>query len=356
MEEIQVASPAPGGAAAVPPRRSLFGKSRGDLALNSVLVILLLAVLGLGGWLGYSVWAQQQADKMSNPAYRAIAPWQASVKKSPNNAQLRLRLGEVYAQAKMYPEAMTQFRAALKLDPKYAGAYQDIAAVAVMQNDLKTAQGALQQVLVLTNDEFAASNPRREDTYFHLGEIALMQKHYDDAAGYFKAALRIRNDGADTHFDLAKAYEGQGDNGAAEKELKVAVAFDSKYPDAFYELGKLYLADKNYKEAALNLRTAAINAPGSSQPTALLAQIGTADSWIAKAAAAMKAGDLKTADTDAQIAIAIDPNAASAKAYAQILEREGNAAKALKFYTKALELAPKDPDVKAAVARLSKHK
>ncbi len=329
-------------------------KRQNDLALNIVVGVLLVAVLGLGGYFGYSVWLQRQQSRLANPSLRAVELWQKQVKSYPNDASVRVRLGEALASAGQLDDAITQFKAALKIDPKHPGAYMDLAQVASQKKDYASAEGYLQKILELTNDEYADKNPRREEAYFHLGEVTLMEKHYDDAVGYLKAALRIKSSSADSYFRLAQAYEGLGADDNALKQLELAFQFDPKYAEAHYEAGNIFLRKKDNLNAAIQFRLAVTYAPDASEPKQELAKLGTAEDWLVKAQASLKSGKADDAIRDCNMARALDPkDLAAAKLEAQLLEKRGDKKGALQAYKDALALAPSDAEVKAAVARLS---
>jgi tetratricopeptide (TPR) repeat protein len=329
--------------------------SRLDRVLNTAIVVLLVGVLGLAGWFGYSVWSFRQEEQMATPALRSIQDLENRVQTTPNDVSLRVRLGESLAAAGLTDQAVQQLTAALKLDAKHTGAYLDLGLIALGQGDRTNAKQYFQKVVDLTTgSDMQNVNDRREIAFFDLGVIANQEKRYEDAVGFFKEALRIRRDASDSYYNLARSYEGLGDNNAALKQLEIALAFDPNYAQAHYEMGKIYASEGDTINAAVHLATAGRLAPSVDVVQEALAALGTEGSWIAKARQVYASGDLKTAVNAALVARALAPDdVAAVKLHAQILEKKGNRAGALKVYKEAAKLAPQDAEVTAAISRLS---
>ncbi len=214
-----------------------------DTLLRWLVVLGVAVVLGLGGLLGYSVWQARNAEDLSTPAGRAIADLKDRVKATPNDAELRVRLGEALATAGLIDEAIEQFRTAVKLEPE---AHRGLPRPRHHRDAEEAAQdrrGLLQQGRRAHDEQRDArtSTSGRETAFFYLGEIALDAKRYEDAVANFKASLRIRRDASDTYYLLAQALKGMDRNDAALKQLDAALAFDPNYAEAHYLMGEIYL-------------------------------------------------------------------------------------------------------------------
>ena len=101
-------------------RADLSPITRVDAVLRWLVVLGVALVLGLGGLLGYSVWQGKQTESLSTPARRAIADLKKKVKATPNDAELRVRLGEALATAGLVNDAVGQLRVAIKLKPEHS--------------------------------------------------------------------------------------------------------------------------------------------------------------------------------------------------------------------------------------------
>ena len=145
-----------------------------DTILRWLVVVGVAVVLGLAGLLGYSMWQVRNAESLSTPAGRAIQDLKNRVAATPNDAPLRVRLGEALASAGLIDGAVEQFKTAVKLDQKHTGAYLDLGIMAMQEKQRKTAEGYFNKVVELTTgSQFEDINQRRETAFFYLGEIAL---------------------------------------------------------------------------------------------------------------------------------------------------------------------------------------
>ena len=312
-----------------------------------------VAVLAFAAFFAYSVYAQQQADRLSSPTSLAVDALQEQVNAKPGDAELHSRLGEALAAAGQLDKAKQEFLAAIQLNDAYVGAYQNLATVELMQNDYTNSAVHWQKVLDLTADsQMQDVNQRRDLAYFNLGQIALVQKDYVGAVGYFNAALRIRKDASDTYLLLAKAYMGLGQNDQAMDKVNGALTFEPKYAEAHYVRGQLYLAAGDTVSAAWDFRAAVDSAPDNPEAQAAIESLGSYESWYGKAVTASASKDTSAALDAIRIARSIQPDSYDAAMLnGQILEAKGDAKDAVDAYTIALKIRPDDPAATAALSR-----
>lgn len=318
------------------PRRD-SGSDRTDAIFRIAIVALVVAVLALGGFFGYSVYAAKRAEKSATPAQRAIQDLRDAVQKNPNDSAARVRLGEALATAGRLDEAVEQLKVALKIDDKHTGAWLDLGLIAMQEKDPAQAEQYFQKVVELTEGaQYEDVNNRREAALFHLGEIALAEKRYEDAAGFFKGALRIRKDASDTYYLLAQAYQGLDEGDAALEQLDAALAFDPNYAEAHYLYGVILLDKGDLINAAIHLRKAVDLAPTRKEPAEALKKLGTSSAAVDKGRKALEAGDVTGAIEDALLAESIDPkNADAFLLHADALVKKGDKKGALKVLTDA---------------------
>lgn len=330
--------------------------SRADALIRASIVILVAAVLGIALLFGYTIWQTRHEEKTATPAQRALVTLGDLVRKNPNSAAARVRYGEALASAGAYPDAIKQLQAAVKLDPKHTGAWLDLGLIAMQQNDRSTAESYFKKVLELTSgSSFEEINNRREQAYFHLGEIALDAKRYQDAAGYFKASIRIRKDASDSYYLLAQSFRGMGSDNLAIEQLDAALAFDPNYAEAHWLYGEILLAKGDKINAAIHLRRAADLAPERQEPQAALAKLGTAQDAVTAGRTALAEKRLAEALDSALLARALDPKSVDAALlYADVLVAKGEPKQALQVLTEAKTFAPQDAKVAAAIAAIGK--
>jgi len=325
-----------------------------DRVLSAIGAILLVAVLGAAAFLAYSVAEGRAIEQGATPRARLIAELHKQIEASPNDAALRVRLGEAYAAAGQHKEAVKELEAALELNPEHTGAYLILGLVALMQKDYEAADANFLKVIELTEDyEFKNLQLNRELAFYYLGESALDTARYEDAIGYFKAALRMNKASADAYFGLGLAFRGIDDRLAAMDQFEIALTFDPKFAQAHYEMGQLYLAEGDRINAAVHFAEAAMLEPDNPLPAEALASLGTAEEWELKAREALAAGDMDAALEAALITRAlVQDEVAYVVLHAEVLEAMGKREDALDVYAEALTMAPNDTDIQAAISRL----
>ena len=332
--------------------RSRKAKASGsDLMLTRAIQAVVVILVLFAAYFGYSYYQAQQQARLSNPALEVVDQVQKLVDKSPNNAALRVRLGEALAAAGDSNTAKAQLLAALKIDPKTVGAYQDLAEIALTEKNTADAEIYLKKLLDVTADgQFQNINDRREFAFFNLGEITLAQKRWTEAIGYFNAAIKIRKDASDTYLRLAQALNGSGDAAGALEQANIALQFDPKFPEAHYFRGTLYMAQNDTVDAAWDFRAAIDFAPDQQQPKDALAALGTFDKWMAAAQSAYSDGELAVAGDDVSIARSIDPKSyEAAMLHGRILDQQAKYSEAADAYTIALKIKPGDKVAAAAL-------
>jgi len=325
-----------------------------DTVLKGTIAVLLVGILSLGAWFGYSVYADRKAAEDANPALRVMKVIKAQVEKSPNNALLRVRLGEAYAAANDSQQAIEQFNAALKIDPKHSGAYLDLGLLALAEEQPAEARTYLKKVIEITNaDEMASGSDRREMAFYNLGRLEMHDKNWEEAIGFFKEALRIRDDASDTYYYVATCLEAIGQTEDAKSNLAIALQFDPNFSQAHYLMGKLLLAEGDKVGASSEIGAALRSSPSAPEPKAIAAQIGD-PAALAAQAAELYSSDPEAALEAAAIAFNLDSrnNIDAGKLQAKILLDQGKKKEALAVYQRLAEVAVTDAEVKAAIKRL----
>jgi len=320
---------------------------RTDQILRVVIIVLAAAVIGGLLLFGYTVWQSRQAELTATPAQRALVELEKYVRKNPNNAAARVRYGEALASAGMLEEATEQFKAGLKIDEKHTGAWLDLGIVAMQADERGNAERYFTKVVDLTaGASYESINQRREQALFHLGEIALDDRRYEDALGFFKGALRIRRDASDTYYLLAQALRGTGDDTAALEQLDAALDFDPNYAEAHYLYGMILLDEKDKVNAAVHLRKAADLAPENGLPQEALKKLGSVNDAIDDAAAAFADKRYADAIDSVLLARALDPESVEAGVlHVKVLMAKGDTKAAKAVFAEVEQLDPKNAEI-----------
>jgi len=331
-------------------------RNRLDTALNVALVALVVAIAALGAWFGYSIWQARYEAANATPAHRFVETVKGQVRKDPNNLNLRIELGRALASVGRFDEANEQLENAIEINKESPEAYYFLGRIAMLQEDNDAANRFFTKVIELTDGEqFSELNPRREESLYALGLIAIDEKEYEQAIGYLKAATRIRKDASDTYYQLARAYWGLGEGDAAHEQLDISYAFDPNYAQALYLNGEIYLDEGDEINASHWFYLSSQADPDADLPREALASFGTADERVALGRKALAAGEVETALEHALVATNIEPGSLGAQVFhAEVLVERGNAKDALDVYKKALKLASESEkaDIEAKIKGL----
>jgi tetratricopeptide (TPR) repeat protein len=331
--------------------------ARTDRLLDWGLRALVVIILVLAAYLGYSYWTTTQQKELSSPEGRAIDNLRRMVLGSPGNVNARVKLAEALAYSGRLDESVEQFQAALKLDPETVAALSGLATIAMERKDYKSAESYWLKVIALLDTKSAATgDPRLEQAYYGIGVTYIDTKRYEEAVQALKEALRIKSSASDTHYMISVAYRELDYPDKQREELLITLAFDPNNAQANYDLGLLYLGDKDTATAAELFRIAVDNAPeGITLPQDELDKIeanGDAAERLAKAQS-LASKDPAAALVQARIAAALDAGSVPAvRMVAQLWERQGEKERALNAWNRLLELAPTDQEAAKAIKRL----
>jgi tetratricopeptide (TPR) repeat protein len=322
--------------------------------LNSGLAVAVVGILVVGGLFAYQIYVDRQRAEAANPAMRVVSSIREQVRQSPNDAILRVRLGEALGAAGRFDDAIEQFNAALQIDPEHIGAYLDLGIVAMLTGNYPDAVSYFERVAELTDStQFRNVDERRERAFYNLGLIAIEEERYEDAVGYLKEALRIRKSVSDSYYQLARAYQGLENPMGAIDNLEIALAFDPKYAEAHYLMGQLYMELDDPINASVHFYRAAQIKPDAEPPQEALAALGPAEEWADRAREALEAKRLDEATEEILVARNLDPeNAAYAELHGDILLASGDSAAARAVYEAALELDPESTEIRSKLDRL----
>jgi len=187
------------------------------IAVVSVLVLGAYAMLGRrAGWLGLVVaLCLLGLTVRRNRAYRTeISIWSDTVAKRPENARAQNALGVAYLAAGQPHAAVPRLREAVRLQPDYVPAQNNLKAALALDRRLA------EQTNNRANDLMGAGRPLE----------AIIQ---------YRSALQRLPDDALLHQNLAMALYATGQLAAAVRECEIAVRLDPASADAANKLGHL---------------------------------------------------------------------------------------------------------------------
>ncbi|PKQ15033.1 MAG: hypothetical protein CVT67_11215 [Actinobacteria bacterium HGW-Actinobacteria-7] len=322
--------------------------------LDAIIAAVAVVVVLMGAYLGYAVWASNRAEKATSPAERAIGSFVAKVRKNPNDINARMQLAQAYSVAGREREAIQQYREVLKVDKEYVPALSGIGFSSLKEKEYKTAEGYFRKIVDLIGGKVDSGREASlESAYFYLGTALFEQRDYEEAAANFKEALRLRKDGADTHYALARTYFELDSPQAYRESLENALLFDPKMPEANYDYGVILLDEGDLAGAAEHFRTSADAAPTIDKPRDALNKLGPFAQRLTSAKSLQQA-DEKKALVQARIAVALDPQSVEAKLLMGTLyEKTGDKEKAAAAYRSVLSIDPTNKSATDALKRVT---
>lgn len=316
--------------------------------------MVIVLIIGIGAYLGYSVWANNRAEYTSSPVGRQIQGYLDALKKNPKDVDTRMRLAQAYSVAGKNREAIQQYQEILKLSDEYVPALSGLGFELMKQQKWAEGEGYFKKVITLTEaiTPANAGTSSLELAYYYTGVARMEQRDYQGAIGYLKNALRLRADASDTSYAIAVCYRNIGVDDGYRDMLIYTLRFDPKAPEANYDYGQVLLAKGDLAGAAEHFRTSTNGAPYKAEPKDALAKLGTASDRLAQAKQ-LASTDTSAALVQARIAAALDPESVEALNLAgKLNEKLKKKSKAAEFYDKVLLIDPNNAEAKAALKRV----
>lgn len=309
--------------------------------LDAVIAGVAIVVVALGAYLAYSVWASNQAVTASTPVTRAVKELEATVRARPNDFDARMRLAQAYAVAGRDNDAIRQYEAILSVNDEFVPAISGLGFMALSQQEWASGEKYYRRIIDLIKDDLPmGGEDTLETAYFYVGTALYEQKQYEEAAGYFKEAIRLRRDASDSHYALSVCYKAMGSATAQRKSLENVLLFDPKMPEANFDMGEILLAEGDEAGAAEHFRVSADAAPNEEKPLLALEEFGSYDDRL-KLAQTLMSSDIKKALINARVAAALEPMEPVAKLLvAQGYEKTGDKEAAVEAYKRVLILDP----------------
>jgi tetratricopeptide (TPR) repeat protein len=180
----------------------------------------------------------QKADslsiKLNSPLLKQV---NAELVKDPNNAALYNKRAKVYIGLQQLNAAVGDALRSIKLDSTQATFYGTLVDAYFAQNKTRQAK----ELLEIMEKKF----PDNTEALLKLGELYFLVKQYQKGIEYVNKALRINENLAKAYYLKGSIYRESGDTNRAISSLQTAIEQDSKFEDAFYDLGLIYASRKN---------------------------------------------------------------------------------------------------------------
>ncbi len=220
--------------------------------------------------------------------------------------------------------AIAEYRQAIELEPKDAGAHGNLGSALVVKGDLDGAITEYRKVIEL--------DPNDAKAHANLGLALDTKGDRDGAIAEYRKAIELDPKFASAHYNLGTALKAKGDHDGAIVECRKAIEFDPKYAPAHGNLGNALDAKGDLDGAIAEYRQAI-----ELDPKLAEVHYGLGSAMLAK-------GDLDGAIAEYRQAIDLDPKYAEAHCnLGLILKSQGLLAEALGYLEKGHELGFRRP-------------
>ena len=281
----------------------------------------------------------QRGDKK-----QAMAVWKKLIaRKTPAGYA---RLGDVYAQHDMLPEALAMYSKAIQLAPGEPAHHKGRASVHERRRDFHAAVEDWQAVLALLPRD-AAARPARAEARRRV--VSLLKRargsHLRHRIAGWKRAFQSDPPDIEAGYFLVEAYLREQRNASARRTLERLLAIREDDTEAMELLVKVYKREHEYDQAVIVLERLAEQIPGRRRD--FYDQIA----------------EIMTADRKDEQAIvyaqkALEQSPGDPVAYQRLAERYQEMQrfdKAIDAYAKAVELDPRNVEASFALAQLYTH-
>jgi len=146
--------------------------------------------------------------------------------------QLHALVAESYAEEKRYPEAIEEYRSALKRNPSAVGIHFSMGVAYWVLHEPDKAEPEFKDAL--------KENPDDPMTNLYLGDIAVQNQRFDEAFTYLRVAEKAQLDVPQLHTLLGTCYQARHDPESAKRELLTAIKSDPAAAAPHYLLAQVY--------------------------------------------------------------------------------------------------------------------
>lgn len=207
----------------------------------------------------------------------AITQFQAALRLEPNCAETHDNLGNALTKQGETDAAISEFQTALRLKPNYAEAHNNLGNALGKKNQIDPAVKEFQEAMRLDPDaaeprynfgnllaktgqtdaaiqqyqEALQLNPHYFEAHNNLGIVLARKGETDAAIRQFQEALRLNPDHADTHYNLGNAFFRQGRMEEAISQYQAAIRLKADFAPAHYYLG-VALLKQGQTDAAIS--------------------------------------------------------------------------------------------------------
>lgn len=183
--------------------------------LAMVVLVLLLAVMGVGGYVVRGLVAGD--GRSSTPQQIDVREWTRRAQANPNDPRTLLSLGYAYEAAGEYAKSLAEYDAVLKLDPRNSAAYYNRGMVYLKLGQGALAEQSLWHVLSIDKTQALAAKA--------LGEHYASKNQYESVLVAVEPAVAAHPEMADLQYLDGLANEHLGNGALAIRRYRLALTY-----------------------------------------------------------------------------------------------------------------------------------
>ncbi len=185
--------------------------------------------------LGKSILKQEGRAQEALQIYLEAAAW------DPSDAQAIFLAGMVYFQEKHFPDAITQFQRALKINEHFPRAHYQLGRCALAMGKIDDAlrEGEAERMI----------NPELADAYLLEAEAYYAHQEYSNCLTQYQKAVQKRASGSELYVKMSRCARLTGAVDSAVSLLRQAASVESGNPNIYKEQGAVYQMKGMAKEA-----------------------------------------------------------------------------------------------------------
>ena len=280
--------------------------------------IILYSAIALGlaivSFSGYYYWDRYVHLGDQSPVSKSIDELEGLARQHPDDPELRMALAESYLVNKQYGDAIDQASAVLKVSAENDRAMFVLGISYASQEKWEQAIDPLEKFVAIRSESSTANmDTSLETALYFLGSSYVNLDRYADAIPALSQAVQINSTDADAFYLLGYASGKAGQHEKAVENYQQAVRFVPNFTEAYqgmvesytvldqldyasYAKGMLAFSLKDYETARVELEKATLGLPDY------------APAFIGLGLTYEELGDLKSAQTNLERAIQINPN------------------------------------------------
>jgi tetratricopeptide (TPR) repeat protein len=183
----------------------------------------------------------------SGHAEKAIPAMRSAIQLEPRSERYRFRYAMLLTDTQAPQAAVIRLQEALKEFPRSALLWFAMGIAHFEDNKYEDAAKAFSRAVELDSQMLPA--------LLYQGMVRVDQGSVSDALQYYRRALTLDDGSAIAHYLIAQAFSklSPPDEQEAESHLKRTLLLDPAFKEARLELGKLYLRNNRFAEAAVEL-------------------------------------------------------------------------------------------------------